>query len=323
MLSTLFSYGEPLGFLASRGYKITCTRTDLILPCGREDVEYNDTPFARVALHHAVKSIGQGLSPCIVDRGALAAAVPCYVRELGLVGYEADLAAAELFGSDALKQSDGAPNANMFLVEAPTCRVDDHAAYDDDGRITFSGFDSQEPFYKVFDKVEVQRVTSVKALLNHFAANRLTYWDDGDFVFASNTKSAYYGCPPSIKHLGFELVRRDKPSGSDTVKLSPSAAWDTFFEDFEDCPTEDMLELMTKSPVLRKKFLDLRNENGAIDGRTLRNFRDKLFGLGKAVSLPEMIAELRTWSESAAMRFLLLMELRGLLRWSCGACHFV
>jgi len=322
MLSSLFCYAEPLGFLASKGYKITCTKTDLILPCGGFDLEYNDTPFARVILSHALKGIEQGMAPCLVDPGALADAVSCYVKELGKIGYEADLAAVELFCSDEVAKSDGLPHEDLFLVEAPPSRIDDHVVFDDEGKVTFFGLDTKEPFYKVFDVSEIQKVIPCNTFKKYLAKERLFYWDDGDFVFASNTKSSLYGCPPNLKHLGLELTKRERSAGKTADKLATNTTWEKAFDEFENCPTADVLELLTKSVVIRKGFLDLRKENGPINGVVLMGFRNRFNGAGRAVSFNELVEALRAQSESVVMRFMLFMELRGLLVWSFGACHY-
>jgi len=322
MLSSLFCYAEPVGVLASRGYHITCTKTDLILPCNGFDVEYNDTPFARVILSHALQSIEKGMAPCIVEPGALAAAVPLLVEELGLVGLEADNAAVELFCSDELAKSEGGPHEDLFLVEAPPSRIDDHVSYDDEGRFSFSDLDVQEPFYKVFETSELEKVVSRKSLLGYLERNGLFYWDDGYYIFASNTKSSKYGCPPNLKHLGLEMVRKEPRVKKSTDRLAANTGWERAFKEFELRPDAEVMELLTKSSLIRRSFIDMRKEIGPIDGKVLSSFRDKFQSLGRSVSYAEFSAALKEKNDELEFRFMLFMELRGLLKWTLGACYY-
>jgi hypothetical protein len=284
-------------------------------------VEYNATPFARVALSLALRSIEQGLAPAIVDPGALAAAVPLYIEELGVVDLEADLAAADLFCSDELAQSDGEPFTHLYQVGAPPSKIGDHVHYDDEGRMEFSGLDVQEAFYKVFDTSEVRENVPLKTFIAYLAKNRLFYQDIGDKIFVSNTKSSAYGCPPTLKHLGVEMVRCERV-GEPIRKLAAATSWEDAFDAFESDPDSEVVELLTRSVVIRKSFLDIRTESGPLESQLLSGFRDRFLGIERAVSFCELVEALRSEFDSAVKRFMLFMELRGLLRWSFGACHY-
>merc|ERR1719338_62304 len=96
----------------------------------------------------------------------------------------------------------------------------------------FSGLDVKEAYYKVFDQSEVCENVPRKTFIAYLAKNKLFYRENGDKIFVSNTKSSAYGCPPSLSHLGVEMVRCERV-GEPVRKLAAATSWEDAFEIFE------------------------------------------------------------------------------------------
>jgi len=321
MISSILCYAEPIGYLASRGYDITCTKQKLILPHGDQLVEFH-TPFARVILTKALQYVEPGLGPGVVEPGQMPAAVPKYIQEVGKSGVDAEFAAVELFCSDETCDSDGGPNEDMFLVKSSNARIFDHVSYTDEGALVISGFKLDEPYYKVFEISDVLQALPTKTLVRYLAKCKIFYQLDSDFLYVSNTRAAKYGCPPSLEHMGLKIVKKEDVLPQPVCSKIADVEWQEALRHFETDPCQSTAQLMVQSYCLRKSFLEIRKETGTIDPQELFGFRLSFLGADNEASYRELRDELLSVSGDAMYRFRFFMELRGLLKLSPGVCHY-
>lgn len=321
MYSSLLCYADPIGYLASRGYGITCTKQRLILPVGDQQVEF-DTPFARVILTKALRYVEPGLGPGLVEPGTMPAAVSRYIKEIGKTGIEAEYAAVDLFCSDDICDSDGGPHGDMFIVKCPNAKIYDYVSYTDEGALRIDGFKQSEPYYKVFEICDITQAVPVGTLTRYLSNNRIFYLVDSDNLYVSNTRAAKYGCPPSLEHMGLEIVRKKDVLPRPVCPKIADVEWQDALHHFETDPCQATAQLMVQSYCLRKNFLDIRKEFGPIDPKELFDFRSNFLSAENGVSYPEFRDVFVGVSGDALYRFRLYMELRGLLNLTPGVCYY-
>jgi len=322
MISSILCYAEPVGYLASRGYDITCTRQKLILPYGDQTIEFH-TPFARVILTKALQYVEPGLGPGLVNPGAMPAAIPDYISKVGKTGVEAEFAAVELFCSDEICESNGGPNKNMFLVKSANAKIFDHVSYTDEGMLIISGFKLDVPYYKVFEISDILQAIPINTLVRYLSNCKVSYWQDDDFLYVSNTLAVFHGCPPSLEHMGLKITRKEEVLPQPVYSKVADVEWQDALKHFESDPSLATAQLMVQSYCLRKNFLEIRKERGPVDAQELFGFRQLCVGEDDKVTYREFRDMLLNASSDALYRFRIFMELRGLMVLDINQCHYV
>jgi len=304
MAGALLAYTDATQALVALGHRVACSKRALSIATELGNISITSA-FAPVIAHLAVSEHVEGLAAPEVEKGALAS-------ELGV---EDDLEALGLFMC-----RDGPTLSPKFhVVDAcPVSSTEETFGYNDDGALVLT----LEPgcFYKKYRLEEVNSYLPLTALEGAIRKSGINFHIEGDYLYLTNAPNVALGAPPTLEQLGVDVLEVKHGLPGCPSAHSESGSCEELFSIFEMAPSGTMFDLLRTDADIRRDFLKLREEV-KIGGQELDRIYSRLACLG-SVSIGGLVSAVQDIEPDAHRRFIIFMELRGLITLENSVCVF-